>query len=100
MTPKKEYYERYCVICGKSFTPKRSNQVTCASTKCKKARTRQQQIRWHKENHEKSLEINRNYMRRIREKTPAKKDTIVAIGYADRQREKTLAMVGKVKVEL
>ena len=29
-----------------------------------------------------------------------KQDTIVAIGYADRQREQTLAMAGKIKVEL
>ena len=29
-----------------------------------------------------------------------KTDTIVAIGYADRQRKQTLEMVGKVKTEL
>jgi hypothetical protein len=31
---------------------------------------------------------------------PPKEDTIVAIGYADRQREQTLRMVGKVRTEL
>ena len=96
----KEYEERYCIICGEAFIPIRCTQVTCASQECKKERQRLQQIRWHKENHTKALEINRNYMRRIRENAPPKEDTIVAIGYADRQREQTLKMVGKVKVTL
>ena len=44
----------------------------------------------------------RAYMQRKREPEvhKPKPDTIVAIGYADRQRAQTLQMVGKVKVEL
>ena len=98
---KKEYEERYCIICGAAFTPKRSSQVTCASVQCKKARQRRCSLEWHKKNHTRTLEANRNYMRRMREDVPdPKEDTIVAIGYAERQREQTLKMVGKIKVEL
>jgi hypothetical protein len=38
--------------------------------------------------------------RRERKRRKDSPDTIIAIGYADRQREQTLKMVGKVKVEL
>lgn len=97
---KKEYEERYCIICGAAFTPKRSSQVTCASVQCKKARQRRCSLEWHKKNHTRTLEANRNYMRRKREEPVIRKDTLIAIGYAERQREQTLQMVGRVKVEL
>lgn len=37
---------------------------------------------------------------RKKQEKAQKKDTLIAIGYADRQREQTLQMVGKIKVEL
>jgi hypothetical protein len=51
------------------------------------------------------LETNRRSMEKKRkeremEKRPPKHDTIVAIGYAERQREATLKMAGKVNTEL
>ena len=38
--------------------------------------------------------------RRSQKSLEPKKDTIVAIGYADRQMQKTLKLVGKVNTEL
>ena len=53
------------------------------------------------------LEENRKYRKEIKaveqalnEPHKPKPDTIVAIGYAERQRKQTLEMVGKVKTEL
>ena len=90
----------YCVICGRAFVPARGNQVTCNSIACKKERHRRQSLQWRDENRDAVRESNRNYMRRVREETPVKEDTIVAIGYAERQIAATLERVGKVKTEL
>lgn len=81
------------------------DQRTCASPECKKARQRINYHEYRKNNYASVLENNRRAMARRRRKReqeehPPKQDTIVAIGYADRQREQTLQMVGKIKVEL
>ena len=39
-----------CVVCNKPFMKRRANQVTCALTKCKKARQVQMQRIWKKRN--------------------------------------------------
>ena len=98
----KEYEEKWCIICGKPFIPNRCTQVTCAEPECKKARQRLRQLQWHKANHRKALKANREYMQRKREQERyvPKPDTIVAIGYAERQMADSLAKAGKVKVEL
>ena len=96
----KEYEERYCSVCGMAFTPRRINQLTCGSEECKAEWTRQHQIEWHKRHREETPEAKRKYMYNKRHGIEPVQDTIVAIGYADRQREKTLAMVGKVRTEL
>lgn len=94
--------ENYCVICGRAFVPARGNQVTCNAPSCKRERHRRQSLKWRDENRDAVRESNRAYMQRKREEPTIKPkpDTIVAIGYADRQREQTLQMVGKVKVTL
>lgn len=92
--------ENYCVICGRAFVPARGNQVTCNAPSCKRERHRRQSLKWHDENRDAVRESNRNYMRRVREEAPVKEDTIVAIGYAERQIAATLERVGKVKTEL
>ena len=92
--------ENYCVICGRAFVPARGNQVTCNSISCKKERHRRQSLKWRDENRDAVRESNRKYMRRAREEAPVKEDTIVAIGYAERQIAATLERVGKVKTEL
>ena len=96
----KDYEEKYCVICGREFVPTRGNQVTCSSPICKHERHKRQCLKWRDENRDAVRESNRKHMRRKREEPVIRKDTLIAIGYADRQREQTLQMVGKVKVEL
>ena len=101
----KNYEPRRCIICGVEYIPRRSDQRTCGSQECKKARQRLNYLEYRKENYAAVLETNRRCMakrreKRIQEKQPPKKDTIVAIGYAERQREATLKMAGKVRTEL
>ena len=100
-----KYEPRVCEICGRMYTPGRIDQRTCGSKECMKARQRLNYLEYRKENYAAVLETNRRCMakrreERMREKQTPKKDGIVAIGYAERQREQTLQMVGKVKVEL
>ena len=94
---------KICEICGKEYIPKRSDQRCCLSPECTRERQRLNQTEYRKRNYERVLANNRRSMQRKREKRQAeteKRDTIVAIGYADRQRAETLQMVGRVKVEL
>ena len=101
----KDYEPRRCIICGVEYIPRRSDQRTCGSQECKKARQRLNYLEYRKENYAAVLESNRKSMAKKRkeremEKHPPKPDTIVAIGYADRQRAETLALAGKVNTEL
>ena len=101
----KNYEPRRCIICGKEYIPRRSDQRTCGSQECKKARQRLNYLEYRKHNYAALLETNRRSMAKKRkereqEKQPPKKDTIVAIGYADRQRAETLKLAGRVNTEL
>ena len=101
----KDYEARRCIICGVEYIPRRSDQRTCGSDECMRARQRLNYLEYRRKNYAAVLETNRRCMAKKRkeremEKHPPKKDTIVAIGYAERQREATLKMVGKVKVKL
>ena len=101
----KNYEPRCCIICGKEYVPIRMDQRTCASPECKKARQRLNFIEYRKKNYAAVLENNRRSMAKRRQKReqeehPPKPDTIIAIGYAERQREATLKMAGKVNTEL
>ena len=101
----KEYEPRRCIICGKEYIPRRSDQRCCLAPECTKERQRLNQIEYRRTHYASVLESNRKSMARRRAEKylaehPPKEDTIVAIGYADRQREQTLRMVGKVKVTL
>lgn len=101
----KDYEPRLCEICGAEYIPRRSDQRCCGSYECKKARQRLNYMEYRKENYAAVLENNRRSMAKRREERkraeePPKKDTIIAIGYAERQRAETLRMVGKIRVEL
>ena len=101
----KEYEPRRCIICGKEYTPRRSDQRCCLDPNCTKERQRLNQIEYRRTHYASVLESNRKSMAKRRAEKylaehPPKEDTIVAIGYADRQRANTLRMVGKVKVTL
>lgn len=95
-----KYEPRACEICGRMYKPARKDQRTCASPECTRERKR---IAAMKRSHDGAYKARkREYMRRRRssEKHIPKEDTIVAIGYAERQVAESLAMAGKVKVEL
>lgn len=93
-----KYEPRACEICGRMYKPSRIDQRTCASVEC----TRERKRLYLAKKQDVYRARKREYMRRKRAPEPhkPKPDTIVAIGYADRQREQTLNMVGRVKVEL
>ncbi len=99
------YEPRTCIICGKTFSPGCSDQRTCGSEACKKARHRLNYLEYREKNYSAVLQANRRYMenrrmKQLREANPPKPDTIIAIGYAERQMADSLAKAGKVKVEL
>lgn len=96
----KYYEEKYCVICGREFVPTRGNQVTCSSPVCKHERHKRQCIKWRDNNRDAVRESNRKHMRRKCEEPVIRRDTLVAIGYAERQVAETLRRVGRVKTEL
>lgn len=101
----KNYEPRLCIICGVEYIPRRSDQRTCGSKECKKARQRLNYLEYRKTHYAALLESNRKSMAKKRkeremEKQPPKPDTIVAIGYAERQREATLKLAGKINTEL
>ena len=88
-----KYEPRVCVICGKQYKPGRINQCTCGDPVCVKAKRMANAREWQVNNY-----LEKKELRKKRKKPKA--DTMIAIGYADRQREQTLHMVGKVKVTL
>ena len=101
----KNYEPRCCIICGKEYIPKRSDQRTCGSDECMRARQRLNYLEYRRKNYAAVLETNRRCMakrreERMRSQDPPKPDTIVAIGYAERQMAETLKRAGRVKTEL
>ena len=99
----KDYEARRCIICGKEYIPRRSDQRTCGSDECMKARQRLNYLEYRKTHYAALLETNRRSMAKKRrereiEKQPPKKDGIVAIGYAERQMARSLELAGKIKV--
>lgn len=103
---KKQFEPRTCAVCGTVFIPERANVKTCDNPKCKKQRQRQQQRDWYKANYASAQERRRDQAKRIKEENKVdephqpKPDTIVAIGYADRQRQETLKMAGRINTKL
>ena len=101
----REYEPRRCEICGREYIPKRSDQRCCLSPECVRERQRINQREYRERYYGRVLENNRRSMekrraeRRLAE-NPPKEDTIVAIGYAERQIASTLARAGKVRTEL
>ena len=101
----KDYEARRCIICGVEYIPRRSDQRTCGCAECMKERQKLNYREYRKTHYAALLESNRKSMAKKRkeremEKQPPKKDTIVAIGYADRQRAETLRLAGKINTEL
>ena len=86
------YEPKECEICGCMYKPGRKGQRTCGAPECVHEMRRLNAIRWSKEH--------RAAKKEARLKREVKPDTIVAIGYAERQMADSLAKAGKVKVEL
>ena len=83
---------RVCPICGTTFMPRRFDQVSCGADVCK--------YKWkHRKLKDRNCKRNRSRKSEF-EPYQWKGDTIVAIGYADRQKAETLKMAGKVRTEL
>lgn len=93
------YEPRQCVICGKVFVPTRKNEILCSDPACKKERHRQK-IEAYKPMHNAARKKKREEARLIKESRKPKPDTIIAIGYADRQKAETLRMAGRVDPHL
>lgn len=78
---------RECAVCGKQFIPRRRDQHSCGDPTCVykwKSRYR--------------LKNNAKRDRKKKEPYVPKPDTIVAIGYAERQMARSLELAGKIKV--
>ena len=95
-----KYEPRVCEICGRMYTPGRIDQRTCASPECVRERKRAYGIKKKNEGVYKARK--RAYMQRKREpeEHKPKPDTIIAIGYAERQMADSLRRAGKVRTEL
>ena len=97
-----KYEPRVCEICGRLYKPSRKDQRTCASEECTRERRRIYALKKQGEGVYKARKL--EYMRRRRERESEayqpKPDTIIAIGYADRQIAETLRMAGRVNTEL
>ena len=95
-----KYEPRICEICGRLYKPSRKDQRTCASVECVRERKRVYALKKSAEGVYRARK--REYMKRQRTPEPyqPKQDTIVAIGYADRQMAETLRKAGRVKTEL
>lgn len=93
------YEPRICEICGRLYKPGRYDQRTCGSPPCVRERKRRDSVKYRTGEYR---ERKREYMRRTRspEEHKPKPDTIIAIGYAERQMADSLRKAGKVRTEL
>lgn len=103
-----------CPICGKAYKPKRKDQPTCGDEDCRYIwRTEYCRRYMQKQRDEYRAELNEYNRGKMREyraehgytygqtkfhRYEPKEDTIIAEGYAERQKQKTLAMVGRVEI--
>ena len=84
--------EKRCDICGKTFIARNRRQHVCFRIDCRRAYHNKTSADYRKRNPLNHFDID------CYEPYVAKPDTIVAIGYAERQMAETLKMAGKVKV--
>ena len=92
-----KYYEKVCSVCGAHFIAEHGNKRICPecveALHGNKGRHLPRQYEAPADLEQYEAGVRRRYMERY-------KDTIIAIGYAERQMAETLKMAGKVKVEL
>lgn len=97
MSKKRVHEPRECVLCGSIFVPTHGCKKMCPECTDVVYHSRGRRLPKQYDNPTNieayEIKLRQRYMERY-------KDTIVAEGYAARQRANTLAMVGKIKVEL
>lgn len=86
-----------CAICGKKFIAGRKGAKFC-SKECSYEHHKAYVLEWYHEHKGQCNEKQRE--RRAKKKRTPKQDTIIAIGYAERQMAETLRMAGRVSVDL
>ena len=86
-----------CAICGAKFVAGRKGALFC-SKHCRYENHKRYSLEWYHAH--KGLRDAQQRERRERERRKAKPDTIVAIGYAERQMADSLRKAGKVRTEL
>jgi endogenous inhibitor of DNA gyrase (YacG/DUF329 family) len=89
--------ECICRICGKQFTAKNPRQIIC-SKECKKIANAEWSRTYYRKNQAIINERKRMHTERKHIEATQKPDTIVAIGYAERQIADTLKKAGRVKI--
>ena len=98
---KRGYRKRICYVCGKEFIPHCGAQRMC-SPECTQERKNLKRRKWQMEHLE---DYYRMHMKPPIEDDMAPhvwktEDTIVAIGYAERQRAQTLSTIPPIKTTL
>ena len=86
-----------CAICGAKFIAGRKGALFC-SKECRYQYQKVYNREWY-HMHKKAVNERQNE-RRAEKRRCAKPDTIIAIGYAERQIANTLKMAGRVSTEL
>lgn len=93
--------KRVCIICGREYIPTGTKQKTC-SEECRLVNRRRysKEYQRDKRRSDEFNEYKRMKMReyRARERMEEQSARSPAEGYAERQRQKTLEMVGKVQI--
>ena len=91
-----------CPICHKPFEPKRKNQPTCGDEECICEWRLAYKRNYMRERRSQRREYNRQWMAKYRAKqkelVKQQKDTLVGLNYAERQKQKTLSMIGKIEL--
>ena len=93
----KGFILRECELCGEEFKCTHGRQHICPECREVVYRNKNRKLPRQYGNPTNVEKYEREMMERYAARF---KDTIVAIGYADRQRAQTLEMVGKVRTEL
>lgn len=93
--------KRICSICGCEYEPRQRNQVTCGDPDCRRIQHLEYMRKYGKAHRKEHREYNRAWMAKKRAEEAEKaeeKDTIIGLGYAERQRQKTLELVGGIQI--
>lgn len=93
---------RKCPICGKAFEPIRKNQPTCGDDECRLEWRRAYSRKYMDSRRAEKREYNRKWMAKYRAKMKSAeekpKNDFEGLNYAERQKQKTLALAGEIKL--